>query len=301
MIMDVEPEWSITFDDTQSLRCIVESAAAVMSKVIFKVKKVGEYYFLMVDGADCGYTCCVSARLQLQNVRFAASHVDEFSFCVDCKQMSYSIDNPSCSHGFCRMEGYTHNATIGLIMCDPDNDNSQDLSILKTFVDSDPPSGLCSLSFDTMLEIDLAKLKDIVKKSRKAHAEHLQITIYTKTAGATEQSIVVFAIDGDTDHKQVFCNETTKHYDGSLIVRAAASSTDQKHSMVKCDEATKVFDGSFPIEKIDAFVRNIPVRMVVAKVQNGMPLMLTHPLGDGEDEESHVRFLVASKNDDEMS
>ena len=53
-----------------------------------------------------------------------------------------------------------------------------------------------------------------------------------------------------------------------------------------------------PIEKIDAFVKNIPVRMIVAKLKNGMPLMLTHHLGSGEDEESHVRFLVAPKSDE---
>jgi hypothetical protein len=293
------PDWTITFDDTVSLRCVVESAAAVMSRVIFKVQKAGQFYFLMVDGADVGFTCCVSARLQLEKVSFSTpgSETSEFTFCVDCKQMLYSIDNPSCSHGCLTMEGHTSNATIHLIMSDPDQRNSEDCSELSTFVDGDPPQSLCSLDFKMMLEIDLTKLREMVKKARKAHAEHLHIRIFAKTSGSKERSLVIFAVKGESKHEQKFCNEMTKHEDGSLIVRAAADGLNEE--LFDTEEDESVFEGIFPIEKIDAFVKNIPVRMIVAKVQNGMPLMLTHNLGAGEDEESHVRFLVAPKNDDE--
>ena len=292
------PDWIITFDDTVSLRCVVESTAAVMSRVIFKVEKIGSFFFLMVDGADVGFTCCVSARLQLEKVTFATpgSELSEFTFCVDCKQMLYSIDNPSCSHGCLIMEGHTSNATVHLIMSDPDQRNTEDCSELSTYVDGNAPQSLCSLDFEMMLEIDLTKLREMVKKARKAHAEHLHIRIFTKTIGAKERSLVIFSVKGDTTHEQKYCNEMTKHEDGSLIVRVAADGPNEELFET---ENESVFDGIFPIEKIDAFVKNIPVRMIVAKVQNGMPLMLTHNLGTGDDDRSHVRFLVAPKNDDE--
>jgi hypothetical protein len=293
------PDWTIVFDDTVSLRCVVESAAAVMSRVIFKVQKIGEFYFLTVDGADVGYTCCVSARLQLDNVSFSTpgTETSEFTFCVDCKQMLYSIDNPSCSHGCLRMEGHTSNATIHLILSDPDQRNSEDCSELSTFVDGEPAQSLCSLNFSMHLEIDLTKLRDIVKKARKAHAEHLNIRIFTKTRGSKELSLVIFSIKGESKHEQKFCNEVKTDEDGSRVVRAAADRLNEE--VFDTEEDKSVFEGTFPIEKIDAFVKNIPVRMIVAKVDNGMPLMLTHKLGAGEDEGSRVYFLVAPRNEDE--
>ena len=294
------PDWTISFDDTVSLRCVVESAAAVMSRVIFKVQKIGPFYFLMVDGADVGYTCCVSARLQLEKVSFSTptSERSEFTFCVDCKQLLYSIENPSYSHGCLTMEGHTSNATIHIIVSDPDHCNSEDCSELSTYVDGDPPHCVCELNFEIMLEIDLNKLREMVKKARKSHAEHLQIRIFTKKIGSKERSLVIFLVKGESKHEQKFFNEITKHEDGSLIVQAKANGINED-ILFDMEDDKSAFEGIFPIEKIDAFIKNIHVRMITARVQNGMPLMLHHPLSTGEDERSHVRFLVAPKSDDE--
>lgn len=295
---DPPPDWVITFDDCGSLRCIVESAAAVMQRVIFKVKRLqGGRYVLIVNGADMGFTCCVSARLQLDKVHFASPDCEtsEFTFCVECKQMLYSIDNPSCSHGTLIMEGHTNKAQIRLKMLDPDMHSHEEESDLNTFVDGEFEP-LRDLDFSMMLEMDLTKLREMVKKARKAHAELMRIQVFTKKSGAKEVSLVVFSVRGDTTHTQRFCHETTKSEDGSLIVRAAP---DGKETLFDFDDDEPTFDGTFPIEKIDAFVKNLPVRMLVAKIHNNMPLMLTHKLGPAEGDESYVRFLVAPKNDDD--
>ena len=270
-----------------------------MSKITFKVQKIGSFYFLMVDGADTSFTCCVSARLQLENVKFFhgdEADKEEFSFCVECKQIMYSIDNPAYAHACLTIEGHSNTARIHLLMSDPDQPNSTERAELSTFVDADPPQGLCPLDFNMLLEIDLNKLRGLVKQSRKARAEHLSIYVCTNSKGPKQYSLVMFYLEGDTQHTQSFYNEMTKHEDGSLIVRAAADTT---NTAVEFDDESDIaFQGTFPIEKIDAFVKNIPVRMIVAKLKNGMPLMLTHHLGSGEDEESHVRFLVAPKSDE---
>lgn len=290
-------DWTITFDDPSSLRCIVESSAAVMQRVIFKVKKIGASYFLMVDGNDPGFTCCISARLQLHRVEFADPHADisEFTFCVDSKQILYSIDNPSCSHGSLVMEGHTSDATIHLRMRDPDQLSHEDFSRLSTFVDGDTQSPTVdNITFNMILEIDLTKLKEMVKKARKAHAEHLRISVFTKRNGSKEQSLVIFSVKGDSEHQQKFCNEMTRDEDGSVIVRAVVDGNEELFDT----QDSAVFEGIFPIEKIDAFVKNLQVRMLVAKVENNMPLMLTHNLAP-EGDDSHVRFLVAPKTEDD--
>lgn len=293
-----DADWKITFEDTVSLRCVVESVAAVMSRVTFKVQKVNEFFYLAVDGADMGYTCCVSARLKLESVTYAQGYTEneEFTFCVDCKQLLYSIDNSMATHAQLCLEGHLEDASVHIVMHDPDSRNTLARATLKTFVDREEQESLCALDYTTHLEIDLAKLRDMVKTARKAHAEHLNIKIFRKTQGSREISVVTFFVDGETSHEQGFCNEILKQDDGSILVRATSDCAG--HEYMDLDDIPIIFNGTFPIEKIDAFVKNIHVRMIDARVQNGMPLMLTHQLGSGDDDTSHVRFLVGPRNDE---
>ena len=59
-----------------------------------------------------------------------------------------------------------------------------------------------------------------------------------------------------------------------------------------------LFDHAFPVEKIESFVKNVPTRMLMAKVKSGLPMMLSHNLRGANDETQHIRFLVAASNDD---
>lgn len=289
-------DWSITFDDISSLRSIVDAAAAVMQKVIFKVAKVDERFFLMVDGADPGVTCFVSARLQLHKVELhKPNHACEFIFCVECSQVLTSIDIPSCTHASLVMEGHDDSTTIHFHVHDPDLRSCEDSSELNTYVDGDERRVISPLSYNLILEIDLVKLRELIKKARKARAELLRICIHTKTSGAKERSLVLFSVKGESLHKQTFCHETSKDEDGSLVVRAAPDGSDR---LFEVDANDLIFDSMFPISKIDAFVKTVPTRMLTAKLSSGIPLMLTHQLG-GIDDESHIHFLVAPVNDAE--
>ena len=291
-------DWSITFEDASSLKSVVEASAAVMQRVVFKVVKKNENYTLMVDGADTGYTCCVSARLQLQKVDFAdeVNPLLEFTFCVDCKQLLYSIDNPSCAHHSLILEGHSQDASVHIRLFDFEQRSHQDSSRLNTFVDGDPPVALSDIEFKLLLELDVSKLKEMVKKGRKAHAETLKIMILTKMVASKEKSVVIFYVSGDTEHQQIFCHDTYRNEDGSLIVRAAADGEEDIFDM-KDDDS--VYEGTFPIEKIDSFIKNLPSKVIMAKVMTGMPLLLQHDLGAAETDSSHIRFLIAPVVDDD--
>ena len=288
--------WTIVFDDASAIRGVVEAVSAIMQRVIFKVARQTDKYVLMVDGADVGMTCCVSARLQLDRVTFASKETpEEFTFCVECKHVLVAIDNPSCAHGAMIMEGHD-DATIHIRMQDPEQRSHEDSSELNTFVDGTPPVSLSTLDFKMLLEIDLSKLKEMIKKARKSHSEMLRIRIHVTDYGSKQRSLVVFSVKGDAYHCQRFCHETSRDEDGSLRVRAAA---DGGNDIQDEEEGEPVFEGVYPVEKIDAFIRILPCRMVVAKVMKSMPLMMTHSLGGGSDDSSHIRFLIAPINEDD--
>lgn len=293
------PEWRILFEDASALRGVVDAVSAVMQRVIFKVAKPpnSDTYMLMFDGADVGMTCCVSARLHIDSLTMNGEE-EEFQFCVECKHLSVAIDNPSCAHGSLVMEGHS-DATIHIRMQDPEQRSHADCSELSTFVDALKQIELNTLDFKLNIEIDLSKLREMIKKARKTHAEHIRIQIFLRDEGTKQQSLVIFSVRGDAYHCQKFSHETSKDEDGSLRVRAVA---DGDMHLEEDVDVTPEFEGLFPVEKIDAFIKILPCRMIIAQVMQGMPLMMTHKLGGGvagnsATEESRIRFLIAPINE----
>lgn len=302
------PEWGIVFDDVSGLRSVVDAVAAVMNRVTFRVSKPAgmDNYMLMFDGADMGMSCVVSAQIVIDHVTFASeTPPDEFRFCLECKQLIVSIDNPSCARGKLRIEGYD-DATVRIVMQDPEQPSHKETSDLNTYVDEmDELDNLDDMRLEYTLETDLSKLKEMIKKARKSHAERIQIQIFLRKETSREFSVVVFTVKGEgyARHSQTFCHETQKGADGSLTIRAFADGE------IDEDDTTQmncVFDAVFPVDKIDAFVKILPVRMIKAQVQNSMPLMMTHEIGGGilggtpaneETGRSFIRFLVAPLND----
>lgn len=302
------PEWVIVFDDASALRSVVDAVAAVMNRVTFRVSKPKDTnnYMLMFDGTDMGMSCVVSARIVIDHVTFSSdSPPDEFTFCLECKQLIVSIDNPSCARGKLRIEGYD-DATVRIVMQDPEQRSHKETSDLNTYVDEmEELDALDDMRLEYCLETDLSKLKEMIKKARKSHAERIQIQIFLREEASKQFSVVVFTVKGEgyARHSQTFCHETQKGADGSLTVRAFADGEIEEDdtSSMNC-----VFDAVFPVDKIDAFIKILPVRMIKAQVQNSMPLVMTHELGGGilggasENEEqgkSFIRFLVAPLND----
>jgi hypothetical protein len=299
-----KPEWSCTFYDSAALRGIVEAVQAIVQRVVFKIARPegSDRFMLMFDGADPGMSCWVSARLNIDQVEFAGEP-DEFTFCVCCKQLMVSIDNSTCSHGLLTLEGHS-DGTVLVIAQDPDQRASLDLSRINTFVETKEEDELKDMKLDLTLEMDVGKLKELIKKARKSHAETLRVEVYLKKEGNLEVSKVIFSVDGDAYHAQSFCHEVTRGDDGSISVRAAVEGGG--HEWDELDVAPTL-KASYPIGMIDAFVKILPVRILKAQAQTGMPLVMTHELNGGIlnacgtacNTRSHIRFVVAPLNDED--
>lgn len=295
-----QPDWEIVFEDATSLRLIIEAVSTVMTRVILKVvKRPNGAFFLCVDGADVGLTCCVSARLQLDTVKWNVEGPDEdkveFDFCVECKHVLTAID-PSSASGSLVLQGHSHDATVTVRLQDVELPGYEDVSELSTYVDGDTGFKLTPMDFQILLEIDLMKMREMLKKARKSHAEILRVRIFTHDSGSKKYSLVIFSVKGDNQkHEQKFCHEIHYHEDGSMVVRAAA---DGETALMVSLEAAPLFDHGFPVDKIESFIKNLPTRMMLAKIKSGLPMMLSHNLKGANDDTQHIRFLVASTNED---
>jgi hypothetical protein len=302
-----DKDWTILFEDASPLRCIVDTIASLMTRVTFKVKRdsAGESGFaLVVNGNDIERSCAVSCHLDLDKVTFsdAQSSVTEFSFCIDAKQMLNSLDTPSCQQGCVTLEGHSSTAEIRLEMFDPDQHAHVSSSVLSTFANDEPYNTVRPQKYEFLLEVDLHHVREIIKKGRKCRAEKLGIEVhFLRTVGA-EWSRVFFVVQGDDNsvHDQCFTNEVTKTPEGDSIVRAANPSIEVHAPAMDTDSGDPFFRGYFSLDKVEAFVKNVPSKMVTVFMKNGTPIMFVHNLRPGDDpDRNYVRFLAAPCTEDD--
>ena len=291
-------DWKITFEDPSALQNITEYLLAVMNRATFRVKKIGSDYFLKAEGADPGHTCFVNAQLKIDSVEFAPT-VDtreQFEFRVDCKQFLYSIDS-TCTQGTLTIEDRPSEATILINMHDPEMPSHKSSSELSTFVEPEQSDSLNPLNFKLIVEIGMKYLREILKKAKDAHADTIEISVKVQPVGSKHRSMTTFKVHGDTKHVLEDCADASKSEDGSMIVRANGDGDGDSDVDERLCET--VIRHTYPIQKIHAFVKNMHQTIVVAKVQQGMPLMLEHGIAGCVNGESYVQFFVAPVNDDD--
>ena len=285
--------WTITFDDSTALRSVVDAAAAIMQRMIFKIAKHEEdsQYYLMVDGCDNSNTCFINARILLQDkLEIHLADTEEFVFCVECRHMLIAMDNASLMHGTLILEGMDEDEKLCIRIHDEDRPTSDEISILDTYMDIDMPKKPREMNFRITAEIDSVKIRDIIKKGRKTHAEHLQMTIHITGTSSIKRSHICFSIDGDFKHMQRFTQDVVVGDDGTMVVRAADKDDDKNVGGAAMPHTPPAFDNKYPVDKIEAFVKNVKGSMLTAMLEQNMPIIFIHKLGD---DQSFIRFLVA--------
>ena len=295
--------WKITFDDPAALRLVLETLGAVMQKATFKVVVEEGKYFLRVNGSDSALTCCVFCQLALDdNVaveREGELHGEEVvAFCLECKHASIAI-GASATIGTISIEGDDREPTVVIKQYDPDHVSHDSVSRLATYVDGEAPLTLEDMEFTTLMELETSKLKDMVKKARLSHTEVIRFSVYKKDQGAIHQSVVVLSVKGDNqEHELKFCHNIVYLEDGCMVVRAI---TDGDTAVFDYVGTAPVYDAAFPVDKIDSFVKNLPCRMIKARIAKDLPIMLCHDVNGTLDGSSYIRFLVAAVTEEPSS
>ena len=294
-----EPEWRLTFQDAESFRNLVEAAASVMPKVVFNVAKEGDDRFLLVDGSDMALTCWLRARLAVDHFAFPKGEAgrDAFSFCVECKHVLIAIDTPSLGSCCIVLEGFEGKAKVRIHVTDPDQGVSfSEKADLDTYVDGERPQHrLQPLAYKMMLEVDVVRLRDLVRKARRAHAEFIRFAITLRDDGPQALSRVIMSYHGDISAWVCFVNRTQTSDDGSIIVRAVSDSMEEGGGEQPPLPSSNFFVGSYALDKIEAFLKVVKCRVITSHVQQEQPMLFQVPLGP--DNESYVHFLIAPKID----
>jgi len=293
------PLWTITVEDTTGLRTILDAIGAVVSRVNFRISRIPDCdrYQLMFDGTDQSKTCCVSARLQIDSIKLHGISESELYLCVDCKQLQILLDTPTCAHAVLSMQ-YCDDSKVYCALKDMEQSSTTEDAEFNTYVDEQIPIEINDIEFDLKAELDVSKLREMIKKAKKIHAEHIRFTISLIQDGLKQISLITFQVKGDAVYTQTFAHETARDDSGSLCVRAASGGECEMPDVDQIPE----YDAQFPVDKIDAFVRILPCRIVTTRVKPAMPLMMMYELGGGiasssSGMHSTLKFLIAPIND----
>lgn len=290
-----ERTWSITFDDISSLKTIFEVIASVINEVTIHVRNVDGQWRLEVDAKDYAVTCWVSVRLVLDNVIAPRTGIDYFT--VDSKFVLYSIESAGSHHSIMfdhyDVAGSTKVMHIGIVDADhPKHDNVMKLPILEIVNDG---CELPGFDVDMNVELDAIKMREIIKKGRRALSEFIRIIVHLFPGGGPNiPSLTKFVVKGDkAECEMCFYNKTAEQPDGTRVIYTVTQDDNLTEEEFDVGSGDVVFDNTFPIDKIDAFVKTITCRTIMAQVRQNMPMVLNYHLGGVTDHSSHIRYIVA--------
>ena len=302
------PEWRLTFQDSESFRNLVEATASVMPKVVFHVSKEGSERVLSVEGSDMALTCWLRARLLVDVFDFpkgGEADRETFAFCVECKHILIAIDNATLGHCAVLLEGFEGRAKVRVHVQDPDMRGSlSEQADLDTFVDGDrPQQRLQRLDYKMQMEIDVMRLRDLVRKARRAHAEFVRFTITIRARGVSSNqiSVVEMSYHGDIHSKVIFRNKVITDELGSMVVRAVSDHVEEEEGQAAApaaDAPSHIFSGAYALDKIEAFLKVVKCRVIVSRVEQDQPMLFEVPLG-GDGTTSYIHLLIAPKIDDD--
>lgn len=297
-----QDDFQLVLLDVTSFRRVLECYATIAVHTCFKIVRMQDRWLLEARGEDHSHTCIVSARMLVDKVvRDGGDEngVDGATFVLDTNDALSTIRGSTGANLHLCIEAYPAVCKVVLGLYNPESRAHGSHSLLDCYVDpaTQPPPQIFYDEF--ILEIEVACLREFVNRANWAKAERMRITLYTQEIAAKTYSLLEFTtVKANFEFRMWFSRETSKHDDGSIVVRAAEDADFE--AFVVNEETRPVYDHIFNIKRIEAFVKGVAARFVVARLKNKEALLLEHQLAGSADEEQNLRFLIAHCRDDEL-
>lgn len=294
-------DFKLVMLDATSFRRVLESYQSIAHHTSFKVVRSGERWLLEARGEDHSHTCIVAARILIDKVmRHDGDEckVADCTFVLDTNDALATIRGVNNMSTHLYVEAFPNMCKVVLGLYNPESRAHGSQSMLDCYVDpaTQPPPNILYDEF--ILEIEVTCLKEFLSRSSWAKAERMKITLYTQEIASKIFSLIEFeTVKANFNHRMWFSRETSRHEDGSIVVRAAEDADFE--AFVVDENTAPVYEHQFNIKRIEAFVKGISARFIVARLKKNEALLLEHHLAGSADEEQNLRFLIAHCRADE--
>lgn len=287
---DDELLWRVTFDQTQSLRTLVEVVGNILTRVNFRITYDAkrELHFLCIDSIDPSHVCMIQARLVCENA--SKSVAGDLDFCVDSSILNLILKNIP-THYSLHLEKRRDRSDIFLRAYETLSNSHSTLYELPTLVDDSESMQLNDMDYRYTVEIDLGLLRQIVKMSMSLRAQQLEFSVEEPTSATDGLTQTAFTIASTGDAKQAhhFQSATVTEGTEARVIRAA---TDSTTSAAPAGPMRRVYHDSFSAQYLSYFLKSMERQVITMRFSQDKPLLVHYELGA---DKSYICFVLAPK------
>ena len=287
-------DWVITFDQTQSLRSLVDVVCNILTRINIRMRydSEKEIYQLCIDSIDPRHVCMIQARLVVEK---SSNTNENIEFCIDSALFNNCLKSIPPHYS---LDIKKSNTNADIVICAYESlSNSHSLEFrLNTLVDEEQVTQLTDMTYRYTVEIDLCTLRQIVKMSQTLKSDSIELSIEEPCESEKSTNHMLFAIraNGEAQLKHSFHSATIKETSSNeCVIRAVTDSASSETT--NCDMTLK-YSASFSSQYVNLFLKSMERQVITMKLSEDKPLILFYPLGG---ENSHICFVLAPKTPEE--
>ena len=285
------PEWKLVFDQTQSLRTLMDVISNLLTRVQVQICKTPSFQGIQIESIDAKRVCLVVAKLACK-VETSGS---EEAICLETSVITtclksigphYSVDlQPAGNRIMMRCYEMISNSYATKFM------------IPTIVMDSDNVK-LTDMKYEYTIEIDLLTLRSIVKNCIALRGEYITLRVQEpKTVTKKRHTTLSIVAEGNAEQEHCFHSVTEVEGDaeeGSCVIRTMNDSSSDTGSTAAMETR---YSETFSANYLNLFMKSMERQMITMKLSPNQPLILTYPLGV---ENSSICFVLAprAKEDD---
>ena len=291
--------WKITFDQTQSLRTLVDVVGNILNRINFRVikDKKRDVFFLCIDSIDPTRVCMIQSRLYCEKTYNLNGGIE---FCLDSSILNLILKSIDAHYSIDIIQ-YKGSSDIQVLAYEQLSNSHHTEFKLPTLIDESETMSLLPMQFTEddpcyVVEIDLAAMRKIVKMSISLRSQRLGFKVSKpQNASSSSTARTTFSIvsSGDAHQTQCFHSATVAEGDekNTYIIRAATDST----APDEADNSTIIYNESFATSFLNDFMKSMDRTIITMKLSSGNPLILHYPLGA---ERSYICFVLAPQTEE---
>lgn len=188
-------DWRITIATPQTFKTSVTIMCRILSQCSFQLIKTPSFTGLRVDSMDSSMVCMIKASYECE----IDSNVElkQEMFCVDTKQLNTLLKDVQPGH-ILTLTRFVDDDDLTLDSYARD-DCSNRFTCTLTIMDDDPKvPRMQPITYDFMVEMDLARLKSYCKMAQELSSSHMEFKILEPPASLSPQERHFYFVVGAT-------------------------------------------------------------------------------------------------------
>lgn len=294
----------VVFEQTQSLRTLVDVINNILTRVTIKVVKDAAFEGIQIECIDPKQVCLVAAKLRC-SVPICPEGGAELcvvtsvlNTCLKAVAQHYSLDIESGVESAPAGDGAPAVAAAELVMRAYESISNNYWTTFRVptlHLESDPVQ-MSKLTYEYTIEMDLITLRNIVKHTLALHGKEITLMIEEPLAKHNYQyTVFTISTDGDAQQQHQFHSVTEdRGAGGTCVIRTEEEGVE----LPRVADLTCKMCESFSAEYLNYFLKSMErhvITMRITKTTASRPqraLVVTYPLGS---DESHVCLMLAPR------